>query len=583
MLQALFEQAPCGYLTTTADGTITRVNQTFVRWTGHAGDDLVGKRLQSLMPIGDQILYSTHCQPQLAMVGAVAEIAIEVIGADGARRAALLSVARSPASDAGPAVDRVIIFGALERRRYEKDLLSAKRRAEESEARRAVAEAGLQHLVLHDQLTGLHNRAGFLAALDSVLADRKSSDGNLAVLFVDLDDFKAVNDSLGHAAGDELLLVVAQRLRASLRSSGVIARLSGDEFVVFDRIEGGNVGVLAQRLLDEVRAPLVIDGLDVVASASIGAVVADEGDDTAARLLRHADIAMYKAKARGRNCWERHDSSDTDAATDRLRLVGELWHGIERGELRVHYQPRMDLRTGYTIGVEALVRWQHSTRGLLSPATFIEVAERSGIIRPLGAWVLNEAVRQAVRWQTMTPSYPPVQVAVNLSPRQLNDGRLVDTVAGVLDHHRLDPALLTLEITETAWMNDPNTALRVLTSLKSLGVVLAVDDFGTGYSSLTHLKSFPFDELKIDRSFVAGLCRDAGDAAIVANCIQLAHALGIHVVAEGVEDDGQRRALIDLDCDFAQGYHFSPPIPAEAFAAWLAIHPTGRLTVPATA
>lgn len=571
--EELYQQAPCGYLMTGDDGTIVGVNDTFLRWTGHRRADLLGTRLQKLMPVGDQILYSTHCTPQLVMVGAVAEIAIEVIGADGARRAALLSAARTPASDTGPAVVRVVVFSAHERRRYEKELVAARRRAEESEARRAGAEADLQHLVLHDPLTGLPNRAGLTARLDAACADRATSGSCLGLLFVDLDHFKAVNDSLGHAAGDAFLAVVARRLRSAVRESGTVARLSGDEFVVVDDLgHAEQAASLAQRLLDVLSAPVVVEGLEVVTTASIGAAIA-EPDETPDRLLRRADIAMYRAKARGRNCWELHNSAETDPAVDRLRLLGELRHGIDRGELRVHYQPRMDLRTGRLSGVEALVRWQHPTRGLVAPAEFIAVAEDSGLVRGLGAWVLDEAVAQAVRWRDLAPDARPVEMAVNVSARQLADPRLVGTVTQVLARHGLDPALLTLEITETALMNDADTALSVLTALKALGVGLAVDDFGTGYSSLTYLKRFPIDELKIDQTFVAGLGSDRGDSAIVANCVQLAHALGIRAVGEGVETELQRASLLDLGCDLAQGYYYTPPLPADALATWLAGQP----------
>lgn len=568
--EQLYQQAPCGYLVTGDDGTITGVNDTFLHWTGHRRDDLMGTRLQKLLPVGDRILFSTHCSPQLAVVGAVAEVAIDVVGADGARRAALLSAARTPATDTSPATVRVIIFSAHERRRYEQELVAALRQAEESDARRASAEAHLQHLAWHDPLTGLPNRAGLTAQLNAAFADRLPGARPVA-LFVDLDHFKAVNDSLGHAAGDELLTVVAQRLRSAVRDSATIARLAGDEFVVLDALgDAEQVTTLAERLLEVVTAPVVLQGLEIMVSASIGAAVAEGSEEAPERLLRSADIAMYRAKSRGRNCWELHDPASTDPAADRLRLLGELQRGIDAGELRLHYQPRIDLRTGRPQGVEALVRWAHPTRGLLPPSEFIDVAEDSGLVRKLGAWVLDEAVAQAVRWQRANADGSSVEMAVNLSARQLADPGLLDVVAHVLTRHGLNPALLTLEITETALMGDPDAALVTLTALKSLGVSLAVDDFGTGYASLTYLKRFPIDELKVDRSFVAGLGTDHGDSAIVASCVQLAHAVGIRAVAEGVETETQRLALLDLHCDLAQGYHYARPLPPDVFTTWLA-------------
>jgi len=562
--ERLFSQAPCGYLTTSDDGTITTVNDTFLRWTGHQESDLVGTRLQKLFPIGDQVLYSTHCQPLLRMVGAVAEIAVEVVGVDRVRRAALLSAAREPATPEAPAEVRVVIFSAHERRRYEKELLAARRRAEHSDAQRADAEADLARLVHHDGLTGLPNRTALEAHLAALLA-RPGCGRDVALLYVGLDHFKVVNDSLGRAAGDELLVLVGERLTAGAPPGAMVARLGGDEFVVVET--GGDVqGVtsLAAGLLVSLAVPMTIEGVEIETSASIGAAQSGADSDTAEGLLRNADIAMYRAKARGRNTWELHDGTVSDPAIDRLRLIGELRRGIERGELRVHYQPRIDLATGEMESVEALVRWQHPTRGLLSPAHFIDLAEETGLVRPLGAWVLEEAVRQAVQWRDTrhTTGRTPVEMSVNLSPRQLAAGDVVEVVTGILQRHGLEPALLTLEITETALVTDADAALAALTALKRLGVQLAVDDFGTGYSSLTYLQRFPVDELKIDQSFVAGLGTGPGDTAIVASCVQLAHAIGLRAVAEGVETEDQRRALVELGCDVGQGYLFSRPVPA---------------------
>ena len=568
--EELFHQAPCGYLMTDDGGRITAVNDTFVNWTGHSRGHLLGSKLQSLMPVGDQILYSTHCIPQLGIAGAVSEIAVEIIGADGQRRAALLSASRSPASYAEPAVVRVIIFSAHERRMYEKELVAALRAAEESEARRAEVEKELQHLALHDALTGLPNRAGLKAELDRHLAGGAAGTGTLAVLFIDLDHFKAVNDSLGHAAGDELLISVAQRLASAAAGTTAVARLSGDEFVVVDIFAGpAEATALAAGLLEVLKTPMQIEGLEIVTSASIGVAVAEAGGESLEDLIRRADIAMYRAKELGRSRWELHEPAESDPTVDRLRALGELRRGIREGALRVHYQPRIDLRSGRTSGVEALVRWQHPTRGLLPPSEFITMAEESGLVRPLGAWVLGETLKQADNWRGEGPGGANLEFAVNLSARQLNDPELVPMVEAALRLRSIDPALLLLEITETALMADPAAALESLTALKHLGVGLAVDDFGTGYSSLTYLKKFPIDELKIDRSFINGLGSDSGDSAIVGSCIDLAHAVGIRAVAEGVETPGQVQALKVMGCDLAQGYHFARPLPAPLLKEWL--------------
>jgi diguanylate cyclase (GGDEF)-like protein/PAS domain S-box-containing protein len=574
--ESLFQQAPCGYLVTDDDGRITAVNETFVRWTGYSRPQLIGSKLQSLMPVGDQILYSTHCIPQLGINGAVSEIAVEIIDADGGRRAALLSAARSPGSGQEPASVRVIIFSAHERRIYERELVTALRAAEEAEARRAEAEKELQHLALHDALTGLPNRAGLKMKLDATLDRRAVGRDRLAVLFIDLDHFKAVNDSLGHAAGDELLVSVSARLATAAPDTSAVARLAGDEFVVVDTFAGpGEATALAGELLEVLKTPIQIEGLEIVTTASIGVAATVYGGESLEDLIRRADIAMYRAKELGRSRWELHEPAESDPTVDRLRALGELRRGINEGALRVHYQPRVDLQTGRTIGVEALVRWQHPTRGLLPPSEFITMAEESGLMRPLGAWVLGETLRQADSWRREGRRGAGLEFAVNLSARQLSDPELVPLVEGALRLRDFEPSHLLLEITETALMADPNGALESLTALKNLGVGLAVDDFGTGYSSLTYLKTFPIDELKIDRSFISGLGSDSGDSAIVGSCIDLAHAVGIVAVAEGVETAGQVQTLKAMGCDLAQGYHFARPLPAPALKEWLDVHADG--------
>ena len=576
--ETLFHQAPCGYLITDDAGLISAVNDTFVRWTGYSRAKLLGMKLQSLMPVGDQILYATHCIPQLGITGSVSEIAVDIIGSDGVRRPALLSASRFAATGQEPDSVRVIIFSAHERRLYEKELVSALRAAEEADTRRALAEQELQRLALHDALTGLPNRAGLKARFDAVRAvgaatDSMSEGNPLAALFIDLDHFKAVNDSLGHGAGDNLLVSVAGRLAAAVHAPGAVGRLSGDEFVVLDAVAGTEeAAALAARLLDVLAAPIHLEGIEIVTSASIGIAVARGGDHSVEDLIRRADIAMYRAKERGRNRWELHRPAPSDPAVDRLRALGELRRGIGEGALRVHYQPRIDLHTGRASGVEALVRWQHPTRGLLPPSEFIAMAEESGLVRPLGEWVLDETLKLAESLRRDDHHGAGLEFAVNLSARQLNDPGLVDMVEGALERRNMDPALLLLEITETALMSDPGAAVESLTALKNLGVGLAVDDFGTGYSSLTYLKKFPINELKIDRSFIMGLGLDTGDAAIVGSCIDLAHAVGIRAVAEGVETSSQAQTLQDMGCDLAQGYLFARPLPEPRLREWLASH-----------
>ncbi|WP_298255483.1 bifunctional diguanylate cyclase/phosphodiesterase [uncultured Arthrobacter sp.] len=566
--EQLYHQAPCGYLLTDENWTITAANDTFLAWAGYRSDDVLGTALPQLMPMGDRLLHWTSSISQLQLTGTVSEVSLEIIDAQGQRRAALLTAVRAHRLD-GVVELRIIIFSAHERRQHELELVRALRRAEESEARSTRAEAGLQHLALHDSLTGLPNRAGLASIFDRELTELGPG-VRIAVLFVDLDHFKAVNDSLGHNAGDELLRIVGQRLSSSVRTTGTVARLAGDEFIALEHVEDlAGATTLAERLLEAIHTPMIIEGLEILCSASIGIALTDQDCSEPAQLLRRADIAMYRAKANGRNSWNVHDPSETDPAINRMRLLGELRHGIETKQLRVHYQPRMDMSTGTINSVEALVRWEHPTRGLLQPVDFIDLAEESGLIRDLGTWVLQEAIRQGTHWAQTSPGSEPLGIAVNLSTRQLLDPHLLDTVATALERYDFTPGLLTLEITETALMENPATALKVLTALKSLGVGLAIDDFGTGYASLTYLKDFPIDELKIDRSFVSGLGSNDGDNAIVQSCIQLAHAVGIRAVAEGVETGHQRTTLLTLGCDLAQGYHYSKPLTPEHITTWI--------------
>jgi len=563
---ALFDQAPCGYLTTSDDGSITRANDTFLDWAGYRRADLLGTALTRLLPVGDRILFTTHCLPQLLAVGAVSEVVVEVVAADRSRRACLLTATRTPPTATEPAEIRIIVVSIPERRAFEQQLVAALHRAERSEAGRVRAEDDLRRQALSDALTGLPNRAGLDVELTRRLAGTNAPVG---LLFVDLDHFAAVNTSLGTAAGDELLLVVAERLRGCAREAATTARLSGDEFVVVDDLDVSGATALAQRVLAAIGEPVVVQGLEIVVSASVGVAVTAGPEDTPERLLHHAAVAMHRAKARGRRRVEVHDPARTDAVVDRLRLLGELRRSISDGDLRLHFQPRIGLAAGTMTGVEALVRWQHPVRGLLPPSEFIDVAEESGLVRELGTWVLEAAVAQAARWAG-DPAQRTVEMAVNVSARQLADPGLVGAVTAVLGRHGLDPHLLVLEVTETALMTDPDAAAAALRALKELGVGIAVDDFGTGYASLTYLQRFPVDELKIDRSFVMGLGVNDGDDAIVATCVQLAHAMGIRAVAEGVETEAQRLALIGMDCDFVQGYHFARPLTASALEDWVA-------------
>jgi diguanylate cyclase (GGDEF)-like protein/PAS domain S-box-containing protein len=436
--------------------------------------------------------------------------------------------------------------------------------------RRKHAESELRHQAHHDPLTSLPNRKDFTQRLTIALDDGDA----LAVAFIDIDDFKVINDSLGHGAGDRLLMAVAERLRRVLRPSDALARFGGDEFTALLEGVGDPVQALrvADRLGASLRAPFEIDGQQRFVTASVGVVLGGRGDD-AEELLRDADSAMYRAKELGKARCELFDQSMRDRAVERLELEAGLRNAVEDDELRLYYQPAIDLRTGRIVGVEALLRWEHPELGLLAPDRFIPLAEQTGLIVPIGEWVLGEACRQLTDW-----GIEDLTVAVNVSPRQLASDGLVGAVTDALRCANLDPRRLWLEITESAVIGDPDAAVAKLHQLKELGVKLAVDDFGIGYSSLANLRELlPVDALKIDRSFVNGLELNADDRAIVESVIQLARSLSLDAVAEGVETQNQAALLTALHCSHAQGFHYARPLTPADLAQLLGAEAFGEL------
>jgi len=432
---------------------------------------------------------------------------------------------------------------------------------------RRALEARLAHQATHDALTGLPNRALFLDRLAYSLARRDRAEIP-AVLFVDLDRFKAVNDSLGHDAGDRLLAAVAGRLRDCLRGADTAARFGGDEFaVLLDRVADLPAAVrVAERIVARVGLPVALGDREVVVTPSVGIALGADVADTAEDLLRFADVAMYRAKALGPGCYEVFYPGMHADALPRLALERDLRLALERGEFVLHYQPLVALPGRGVIGVEALVRWRHPARGLVPPGDFIPLAEETGLILPLGRWVLDEACRQGRAWRDARPDAPPLTISVNVAARQLRSTALLGDVARALAETGLPPGDLQLEITEGAAMADAAATVVILQELKDLGVRLALDDFGTGHSSLAYLKRFPVDALKVDKAFVTGLGRDPEDAAIVGAIVTLARALGLGVTAEGVETVAQAAVLGGLGCDTGQGYLFARPLPAEEVA-----------------
>ena len=434
----------------------------------------------------------------------------------------------------------------------------------------ALAEQKVHELARFDSLTGLPNRNMFLGELDHLLARARRQSLPFAVFFIDLDRFKAINDSLGHAAGDQLLRLMAQRLRNTLRESDLVARMGGDEFVVL--IEGGtqpaDLSMVAQKLLGAIAEPVTLQGCGLFVTGSIGIAQYPRDGEDAATLLRHADAAMYLAKHRGKNNLQFYTAELADESARQFALESELRLALNRDELLLHYQPKVDVASGRMVGVEALVRWHHPTRGLVPPGEFITLAEERGLIVPLGRWVMQAACRQIRDWRVSGLS--PVPVAVNLSARQFTSETLVGDLVDAMRRYGVEASAIEVELTESALMAEPERAGEVLHSLSAMGVRLAIDDFGTGYSSLSYLKRFPAKTVKIDRSFIHGLPADKDDVAITQAVIAMAHSLGLTVVAEGVETEAQLAMLRSLGCDEAQGYLLGRPMPAAALALRLA-------------
>ncbi|HET7122121.1 MAG TPA: EAL domain-containing protein [Solirubrobacterales bacterium] len=454
---------------------------------------------------------------------------------------------------------------------------------------RHAADQALRYRVLHDSLTGLPNRLSFVDALGEALSRAAVSGSPVGILFLDLDHFKLINDSLGHHAGDALLRAVAPRLRSHLRPGDVVARFGGDEFgILIDRLaDEGEATAIADRVAAAFAQPFSLDGVDHFVSASIGVAVARAGEErpvNAELLIRDADAAMYRAKEGGRARCVLFDAEMRAGAMRRLEVERELRHALERDELALYYQPVVNLRTGEIDGLEALVRWRHPERGLLEPGEFVSIAEDSGMIEPIGRWVQERASRQALEWHQLRPDSRPLDVAVNLSARQVAHRDLPDTVAEIIARTGLDPVHLRLEITESVLVDESANAISSLEALNELGVRLVLDDFGTGYSSLAYLNRFPFHALKIDRSFVEALGIEQEATAIVEAIIGMARALSLEVIAEGVETEVQLSELRRLECDYAQGHLFHAAMPerevsrliAEGALGYSGISPEGK-------
>ncbi len=540
-----FHGAPTGMTLAAVDsGRIVDVNDTMLTMMRTTRDELIGRTIRDITHPDDWV--RNDLLIVRAAAGAIDDYVLEkrYVRHDGSVVWANTSV--SVFEDNG---ERLAIA-------HVQDITEQRRSAEQ-----------LRWAATHDELTRLPNRSQFTAELTERLASAPL--GTTAVLFVDLDNFKVVNDSLGHAIGDQLLKGMTQRLRAVLRDHDMLSRFGGDEFIVMLSDYHGDLPPLtmAERLRTEIARPLTLDGVELFVTGSIGIAIADRPDVTASELLRDADAAMYRAKARGRDCVEVFAQGVHDASLATLRTTNELRRGIERDEIVPYYQPIVDLDSGVLTGFEVLARWRHPDRGLLTPDQFLPMAEETGIINDVGASILRASLAQLGRWRERMANFADLSIAVNVSSRQLLSGTFLDVVSEALAESGVPAGSLWLEITETALMADVKAASVALRELRGIGLHLSVDDFGTGYSSLTYLKRFPVEAIKVDRSFVNGLGIDNEDSTIVEAVVRLGHSLGLAVVAEGVETPLQLTRLRELGCDRGQGYLFGRPRPAEIVEA----------------
>ena len=437
---------------------------------------------------------------------------------------------------------------------------------------RKRTEQQINYMATHDTLTGLPNRLMFSQLLNQAIRSAQRHRKQLAVLFIDLDRFKAINDSLGHEAGDRLLKEMAKRFKKSLRAVDVVGRLGGDEFVIFieEVEEFRQVEIVAHKLLSSAIKPMVLQGEECRVTASIGISIYPGNGTDEQTLIKNADMAMYFAKEEGRNNYQFYSKDIQSLSNKRLSIETNLRRALERNELSLKYQAKVHFKTGAITGVEALLRWKNPSLGLITPTQFIPVAEETGLIVPIGRWVMKTACAQNVAWQRQ--GLPPVCMAVNLSLRQIMDDKLLEDIKAALDDSGMAPNLLELEITESMVMHNPARLIAVLTNIKKMGVRLAIDDFGTGYSSLAQIKHFPIDTLKVDRSFIRNLPQDSENKAITEAIITMGKTLKLTVVAEGVETQEQKDFLRDHICDEMQGFYFSKPIAPDQFADLLRNH-----------
>ncbi|PYQ31873.1 MAG: diguanylate cyclase [Acidobacteria bacterium] len=533
----LFEQNAAGVCVSRLSGEIIDCNATFAAQLGYRRDQLIGEQMSRLFVRSEE---SLELRMMLTNIGSLNSVEVEMRRADGTSLWVLKNLVL-----VGDNLTGVVHATVVD--------ISDRKRAEEQ----------IEFHAYHDVLTHLPNRKLFTDRLRHALTHAKRAGKSLAVMFIDLDHFKTINDTLGHTAGDELLLEMAKRLGECVREDDTVARLGGDEFTIIlaDLRQPEDALGVAQKILDAVQQPVSVGATPVVSSASIGIALYPVDGTDAESLLRNADSAMYRAKEAGRNTYQLCTQEMKSRAMERLSLESRLRAAIRDEKLMLAYQPQINLVTGDTIGVEALLRWHDAERGAIEPSAFIPIAEETRLIVPLGEWVLRTACKQTKEWHMAGAG--PLRIAVNLSARQFQQHDLVDMVRGVLEEVDLDPSFLELEITETTAMQNADVTVDVLRALRDIGVGISIDDFGMGYSSLNYLKRFPINAVKIDRAFVNDLATDEGDAAIVSAVIGMARTLRLRVVAEGVENAAQFAFLRSRKCDEAQGFYFSRPVGAD--------------------
>ena len=545
--RSVFDHAAVGIALIESDGRVVATNRALQQFLGYTSDELVNRRLYHLVPDED----ADGVAAALAAISdrAIPDLTVEqrYLRRDGEVAWAALTMSRAHDSASGESLGIIAMVQDISTRKS--------------------LEARLTHQASHDPLTNLANRTLFKQRADVALQRARQRD-QVVVMFLDIDNFKAVNDSVGHAAGDQLLVVAASRLLNATRGSDLVARFGGDEFaILLENVrDDDEARIVADRITRTMKQPIHVGDESVTTGVSIGIARLHEDGDGADELIRNADVAMYTAKGSGKGRYQFFEPAMHTAVVDRVELETDLRRAVAAPATAfvLHYQSLVQLESSTVVGVEALVRWNHSRRGELPPADFIGVAEETGLIVPLGRWVLREACRQAFAWWKDLPDDNRMNMAVNISGRQLQDASFVADVAEALSDSGLPPSRLVLEITETVIMHRTDVMMSRLVELKALGVQLAIDDFGTGYSSLSYLQQFPIDIIKIDKAFIAGMDRDPAGAALTRTIIGLGWTLGMATVAEGVEHVSQRETLSELGCVVAQGFLFAKPVAAEA-------------------